>query len=115
MRETYSLPPSVVVGIDGSRAAVRAALWAVDAAVSRDIPLRLVVRHPPGRHGRDWPPGRGTQARRGRGRGSQRIYGGRVNGEDMFTIHAQPYGSRIRHEDEKNPSAILMRILQPRR
>ena len=26
--------------------------------------------------------------------------------------HAQTYGSRIRHEDEKNLSAILMRILQ---
>ncbi len=35
-------PPSIVVGVDGSRAAVRAALWAVDEAVSRDIPLRLV-------------------------------------------------------------------------
>ena len=34
--------PSVVVGIDGSRAAGNAALWAVDEAVSRDIPLRLV-------------------------------------------------------------------------
>ncbi|CAM2803873.1 universal stress protein [Mycobacterium intermedium] len=34
--------PSVVVGIDGSKAAVQAALWAVDEAVSRDIPLRLV-------------------------------------------------------------------------
>jgi nucleotide-binding universal stress UspA family protein len=42
MRQTYSPTPSVVVGIDGSRAAVRAALWAVDEAVSRDIPLRLV-------------------------------------------------------------------------
>src|ERR1700694_3303698 len=42
MRQSYSPPPSVVVGIDGSRAAVRAALWAVDEAVSRDIPLRLV-------------------------------------------------------------------------
>jgi nucleotide-binding universal stress UspA family protein len=31
-----------VVGIDGSRAAINAALWAVDEAVSRDIPLRLV-------------------------------------------------------------------------
>lgn len=40
MREPFS--PSVVVGIDGSRAAVRAALWAVDEGVSRDIPLRLV-------------------------------------------------------------------------
>lgn len=35
-------PPCVVVGIDGSRAAVRAALWAVDEAVDRGIPLRLV-------------------------------------------------------------------------
>jgi nucleotide-binding universal stress UspA family protein len=33
---------SVVVGVDGSRAAVRAATWAVDEAVSRDIPIRLV-------------------------------------------------------------------------
>src|SRR5450755_4592969 len=35
-------PPSVVVGIDGSRGAIQAALWAVDEAVSRDIPLRLL-------------------------------------------------------------------------
>src|SRR6185312_9457655 len=42
MQDRYSSPPSVVVGIDGSRNAVDAALWAVDEAVSRDIPLRLV-------------------------------------------------------------------------
>jgi len=42
MRDFISPPPCVVVGIDGSRAAVGAALWAVDEAVSRDIPLRLV-------------------------------------------------------------------------
>jgi nucleotide-binding universal stress UspA family protein len=35
-------PLSVVVGIDGSKGAVHAALWAVDEAVSRNIPLRLV-------------------------------------------------------------------------
>jgi nucleotide-binding universal stress UspA family protein len=35
-------PGSIVVGIDGSKAAVRAALWAVDEAVSRDVPLRLL-------------------------------------------------------------------------
>src|ERR1700722_10170576 len=35
-------PPAVVVGVDGSTAALRAALWAVDEAVSRDIALRLV-------------------------------------------------------------------------
>ncbi len=35
-------PQPVVVGIDGSRAAIRAALWAVDEAVSRDAPLRLL-------------------------------------------------------------------------
>ena len=42
MRDHYSTPPSVVVGIDGSRSALDAALWAVNEAVSRDIPLRLV-------------------------------------------------------------------------
>ena len=35
-------PPSIVVGIDGSKAAIHAALWATDEAVSRDIPLRLL-------------------------------------------------------------------------
>jgi nucleotide-binding universal stress UspA family protein len=35
-------PSSIVVGIDGSRAAMQAALWAVDEAVSRDIPLHLL-------------------------------------------------------------------------
>ncbi|OBF53301.1 hypothetical protein A5787_06700 [Mycobacterium sp. 852002-50816_SCH5313054-b] len=34
-------PRSIVVGVDGSNAAMRAALWAVDEAVSRDAPLRL--------------------------------------------------------------------------
>lgn len=42
MRDHFSPSPSVVVGIDGSRSALDAALWAVDEAVSRDIPLRLV-------------------------------------------------------------------------
>src|ERR1700758_3659857 len=38
---------SIVVGIDGSPAAMNAALWAIDEAVSREIPLRLVhVIHP---------------------------------------------------------------------
>ncbi|WP_242661471.1 universal stress protein [Mycobacterium mantenii] len=32
----------IAVGIDGSKAAVQAALWAVDEAVTRDAPLRLV-------------------------------------------------------------------------
>lgn len=36
-------PPSIVVGIDGSRAGERAALWAVDEAVGRELPLRLVA------------------------------------------------------------------------
>jgi nucleotide-binding universal stress UspA family protein len=42
MQHFDSSPPCVVVGIDGSRASVNAALWAVDEAVSRDIPLHLV-------------------------------------------------------------------------
>ncbi len=33
---------SVVVGIDGSKAAVNAARWAVDEAIRRQVPLRLV-------------------------------------------------------------------------
>jgi nucleotide-binding universal stress UspA family protein len=41
MRDIYPAP-SVVVGVDGSRAATHAALWAVDEAIGRDIPLRLV-------------------------------------------------------------------------
>jgi nucleotide-binding universal stress UspA family protein len=39
---TPSTPKSIIVGIDGSKAAVRAALWAIDEAVSRDLPLRLL-------------------------------------------------------------------------
>ena len=47
MREVCPAP-TVVVGIDGSRAAAHAAQWAVDEAISRDIPLRLVyVIDPP--------------------------------------------------------------------
>lgn len=41
MKETPA-PPSIVVGIDGSKAAVQAALWAADEAAGRDIPLRLL-------------------------------------------------------------------------
>ncbi|KAA0079349.1 universal stress protein [Mycolicibacterium sp. P9-64] len=42
MQDTHRASPSVVVGIDGSRNGISAALWAVDEAVERDIPLRLV-------------------------------------------------------------------------
>ena len=42
-----------IVGIDGSKAALRAALWAVDEAVSRDTPLRLVHVAPASGHGLD--------------------------------------------------------------
>lgn len=43
MNQDRPMPsPAVVVGVDGSCAAVTAALWAVDEAVSRDIPLRLM-------------------------------------------------------------------------
>ena len=37
---TTQLP--IVVGIDGSQAAIQAAEWAIDEAVSREVPLRLV-------------------------------------------------------------------------
>ncbi|GLP76770.1 universal stress protein [Mycobacterium antarcticum] len=42
MQDTHQPSPCVVVGIDGSRAGVTAALWAVDEAVQRDVPLRLL-------------------------------------------------------------------------
>jgi len=42
MRESNTPHPAVVVGIDGSQAAIRAAEWAVDEAASREIPLRLL-------------------------------------------------------------------------
>jgi nucleotide-binding universal stress UspA family protein len=35
-------PGSIFVGIDGSKTAIRAALWAADEAVIRDVPLRLL-------------------------------------------------------------------------
>jgi nucleotide-binding universal stress UspA family protein len=50
MLDHYASSPAVVVGIDGSRSAVGAALWAVDEAVSRDIPLRLVCAIDPSDH-----------------------------------------------------------------
>ena len=42
MEQHRPSPPAIVVGIDGSRSAIDAALWAVDEAVDRDIPLRLL-------------------------------------------------------------------------
>jgi nucleotide-binding universal stress UspA family protein len=42
MRDSNTPQPAVVVGIDGSQAAIQAAEWAVDEAVSQEIPLRLV-------------------------------------------------------------------------
>ena len=39
-------PKCIVVGIDGSDAAINAAKWAVTEAISRDIPLRLVYAVP---------------------------------------------------------------------
>ena len=32
----------IIVGIDGSQAAIVAALWGVDEAISRGVPLRLL-------------------------------------------------------------------------
>ena len=42
MRDSTTTQLPIVVGIDGSQAAIRAAEWAVDEAVSREVPLRLV-------------------------------------------------------------------------
>lgn len=40
--QDFATPRSIVVGIDGSKAALRAAHWAVDEAAKRDVPLRLL-------------------------------------------------------------------------
>jgi nucleotide-binding universal stress UspA family protein len=53
MRDQLSSPPSVVVGIDGSRSGLEAALWAVDETITRDIPLRLVYAIDPAIAGDD--------------------------------------------------------------
>ncbi len=47
-------PKSVVVGVDGSRAAIRAVQWAVDEVAGTDVPLRLLYVTPanPGTDGR---------------------------------------------------------------
>lgn len=42
MTQEPATPGSIFVGIDGSKTAVRAALWAADEAASRDVPLRLL-------------------------------------------------------------------------
>ena len=43
-------PKSVVVGIDGSRAAIRAAQWAVHEVAGTDTPLRLLYTREPNPH-----------------------------------------------------------------
>lgn len=42
MRETPPPSPAIVVGIDGSPAAIAASLWAAQEAAARDVPVRLV-------------------------------------------------------------------------
>ena len=42
MNHVDNASESVIVGIDGSKGAVQAALWALDEAISRDVPLRFV-------------------------------------------------------------------------
>jgi nucleotide-binding universal stress UspA family protein len=42
IRERKTTMKPIVVGIDGSQAAIRAALWGADEAISRSLPLRLV-------------------------------------------------------------------------
>jgi nucleotide-binding universal stress UspA family protein len=42
MRDPYAPSPAVVVGFDGSRSAMQAALWAIDEAMDRSVELQLV-------------------------------------------------------------------------
>jgi nucleotide-binding universal stress UspA family protein len=52
MREIPPPSPAVVVGLDGSRQAITAALWAVDEAIDRDVPLRFLYAIEPRESGR---------------------------------------------------------------
>ncbi len=52
MREIPPPSPAVVVGIDGSSRALAAALWAIDEAIDRDVPLRLLYAIEPRGSGR---------------------------------------------------------------
>jgi Universal stress protein family len=38
----YRSASAVIVGVDGSQAAANAVRWAIDEAISRDVPLRIV-------------------------------------------------------------------------
>src|SRR6476661_8712411 len=40
--DMWNASAPIVVGIDGSDAAIEAAIWAIDEAVSRDVALRIV-------------------------------------------------------------------------
>jgi len=51
MTHPRPVPSSVVVGIDGSDAAIKAALWAVDEAITRELTLRLVHAVPTAANG----------------------------------------------------------------
>lgn len=51
MYKSASPSSAVVVGIDGSQWSVNAALWAIDEAVIRDVPLRLLYVVAPRGHG----------------------------------------------------------------
>ncbi|MUL67844.1 hypothetical protein BOO86_25455 [Mycobacterium sp. CBMA 234] len=51
MYKSASPSSAVIVGIDGSQRSVDAALWGVDEAVSRDLPLRLLYVVEPRGHG----------------------------------------------------------------
>jgi nucleotide-binding universal stress UspA family protein len=53
MSEISPPSPAVVVGVDGSRAAIDAALWAIDEAIERDLPMRLVCAVAPRERGAD--------------------------------------------------------------
>jgi len=50
MHDVAPPSPAVVVGIDGSRRAIGAALWGIAEAVDRDLPLRLIYAMEPRDH-----------------------------------------------------------------
>ncbi len=92
MRDLPHSPPSVVVGIDGSRSALDAALWAVDEAVSRDIPLRLVYAVDPDDSSGADPQDAARDLADRRDSGSLRVHGGRVDRQARQDRGGDPAG-----------------------
>ncbi|MDX1890738.1 universal stress protein [Mycolicibacterium sp. 050158] len=94
MRATSPPSPAVIVGIDGSSEAVAAALWAIDEAVERDLPLRLLYAIEP--------------------QGSPAVAGNRSLSHDFVTAEAAIRHASMAVESTDRPVKLEIAIVQAR-